>query len=156
MRFVRAVLATVAIALVVGCGAEPTASLQRIAHPTVLANTSWRLVGVGEQLVPADPVVSLMFTSTEASGSGGCNAFGGTYGYDGATGELRIQGLVSTKRACVAGPRNQFEAAYLAALQGPLTATVDDAGRLVLIGQDLTLRYEVGPQQGAPPAPAVP
>ena len=156
MRLVRAVLATVVVALVAGCGTDATPSLQRMAQPNGLANTSWRLVGVGEQLVPADPVVTLLFTSTEASGSGGCNAFGGTFADDPASGELRIQGLVSTKRACVDGPRNEFEAAYFAALQGPLTATVDDAGRLVLIGQDLTLRFEVGPQQGAPPAAAAP
>jgi heat shock protein HslJ len=147
------VLSTLALALVVACGADPAASLERIAHPAGLATTSWRLVGIGERLVPADPVVSLLFTATEASGSGGCNAFGGTYAYDPATGDLRIASLVSTKRACVEGQRNEFEAAYFATLQGPLTATVDDAGRLVLIGQDATLRFEVGPQQGAPAAP---
>ena len=140
------------VAVASACGGDPTGSLERVAHPAGLATTSWRLIGVGERSLPPDPVVTLVFTETEVSGSGGCNGFGGTYTYDPASGELRIARLVSTKLACVGAVRNELEAAYFATLRGPLTATTDEAGRLVLIGQDATLRFEVGPQQGAPPA----
>jgi heat shock protein HslJ len=149
----RGLLFAAGLLLVAACGADPSPSGGRIDHPTALAGTSWRLVGIGERLLPADPVMSLLFTSSEASGSGGCNAFGGTYAYDPGGGVLRIESLVSTKRACVEPARNGVEAAFFEALRSPLTAAVDDAGRLVLVGRDVTLRFEVGPQQGAPEAP---
>jgi heat shock protein HslJ len=73
--------------------------------PSALADTSWILVELLDQEVPAgehEPAPSLRFEAEDrASGSGGCNRFTGGYEADGA--RLRIGPVASTRRACAHG-----------------------------------------------------
>jgi putative lipoprotein len=148
-RLVTAVLLVIAVA---GCAAEPPASLIRVSRPTTLAGTTWRLVAIGDRRPPAGPEISISFEADgRVAGDGACNAFGGSFSYEPATGRLRIADLVSTKRACVEAALNEVEAAYFAALRGAAEAGVDPEGRLVLTGEGAELRLEVGPRPVGPP-----
>jgi len=122
-----------------------------VSHPTSLVGTTWRLVSLDARRPPDGPDLTIDFSPTDVSGEGGCNSFGGQYAYRAATGELRLAGLVSTKRACVDAARNDAEAAYFGALDTVDQASIDPGGRLVLSGSDAVLVFEVGPQPVALP-----
>ena len=147
-------LALIALALVaLGCAPEPaSSSLTRVSHPSDLAGTSWELVTIGGAAPSSGPAVSLVFGRGEVSGTGSCNAFGGSYAYDPSTGALRLGDLVSTKRACIEAGRNELEAAYLAALRTATDASIDEDGRLVISGAGAELVLRVG---GVPVGPPV-
>ena len=86
----------------------------------VLAGTDWRLVSLGpaggEVGLVAGTTVTLKFGEDgRASGSTGCNSYGGTYQVRGAT--ISFGRLVSTRRACLDQNANQQEQRFLAALE---------------------------------------
>jgi heat shock protein HslJ len=153
-RLAAAVLALAALAT--ACAPQPEASPIRISHPSDLAGSAWELVTIQERSPTAGPPVTLVFGRGELSGNGSCNAFGGTYAYDPATGALRIDGLVSTKRACVEPGRNELEAAYLASLRSAADASIDPAGRLVISGAGAPLVLAVAGVPAGPPVTAPP
>ena len=153
-RLVTAVLLVFALA---GCAAEPPASLIRISHPTTLAGTTWRLVSIEGRRPPVGPDLTLSFEPDgRVAGEGACNGFGGSFLYEAATGRLRIDDLVSTKRACVEPARNDVETAYFAALRTVADASGDPEGRLVLPGGGAELLLAVGPRPVGPPIEASP
>ena len=109
----------------------------------VLAGTDWRLVSFGpaggEVSLVAGTTVTLKFGEDgRASGSTGCNSFGGTYQVRGDT--ISFGRLVSTRRACLDQNANQQEQRFLAALESAsrfrLTSNrltiMSDRGRTVL------------------------
>jgi heat shock protein HslJ len=98
-----------------------------------LPGTSWVLAAIGDTPV-ADVVPTLAFGADgTASGNAGCNTYNGTFAIDGAT--ISFGPLISTKMACE-GAANTTEQAYLGALQGASSWTIDADGRLILDGAD--------------------
>ena len=148
---VAAIVAAIVVSIVVACGPEPPPSLVRDGHPTQLAGTAWRLVELRGVAPAPGPDVTLEFTGDRLGGTAPCNSFGAAYAYDPATGALRIDALISTKRACVVGVRNDLEGAYFAALRTVTEADIDAAGRLVLVGSGGPVVFEVGGRPVLPP-----
>jgi heat shock protein HslJ len=153
----RGTVALLAAVLVLGaCAPEPAPSLIRAAHPSALAGSSWQLQAVAGVPVAATSPLLLGFDAGNVSGSGPCNAFGGAYRYDAASGVLHLDGLISTQRACADLAGNQLEAAYVAGLRGVAAASLDTEGRLVLTGTGRDLRFTVAGQPAPIESPAGP
>lgn len=107
-----------------GCGGDPA---------SLLAG-EWRLVAAGGSALPEGGTIRL--DGGQVSGRAVCNRFTG--GYD-LTGEgLRFTPLAATKMACP-GEGMQAEASIFAALAAVDRFDLDDGGRLVLIGGDVSL-----------------
>lgn len=109
MRWLYTLAALVLAAALAGCSGGRTPGL---------AGTRWVLTeieqGGASRQALAGTEVTLAFTADQASGSSGCNSYGGGYAARGAT--IKLSQLASTMMACVdAGVMDQ-EAAYLAAL----------------------------------------
>jgi heat shock protein HslJ len=86
----------------------------------VLAGTEWRLVSLGpaggEAGLVAGTTVTLNFAEDgRASGSAGCNNYGGTYSVRGDT--LSFIRLMITRRACLDQNASQQEQRFLSALE---------------------------------------
>jgi heat shock protein HslJ len=102
-----------------------------------LAGTAWQLAELNGQppfVVPGGGVPTLAFAAdgARASGTGGCNQFGGPYTQEGAT--LRFGALASTRRACVDEAANRQETAYLRALESATRFTA--SGELLVLFAD--------------------
>jgi heat shock protein HslJ len=98
-----------------------------------LADTSWTLTNLGDTALAPNATATLDFTTTDASGSGGCNTFHGTYTAD--DGSISFGPLASTMMACE-GPVMAQEQVYLAALGAAETYTIE--------GDTLTLSWPTG------------
>ncbi len=132
VRFVSALLVGLTLTLA-ACDAEAVPSRPR-SEPSALAGTSWTVFSVAGRLpVPGSPP-TLIFTATGASGSGGCNGYGGSYRYDPSTGAIAFTEMGMTAMACLDNPRNVFEGAFFGALVAANRAAFDSVGRLVLTG----------------------
>ncbi len=86
----------------------------------VLTGTEWRLVSFGsagsETSLVAGTTVTLKFGEDgRASGSTGCNSYGGTYQVRGDN--ITFGRLISTKRACLDQNANQQEQRFLSGLE---------------------------------------
>jgi heat shock protein HslJ len=86
----------------------------------VLTGTEWRLTSFGaagsETNLVAGTTVTLKFGEDgRASGSTGCNSYGGTYQVRGDN--ISFGRLISTKRACLDQNANQQESRFLSALE---------------------------------------
>jgi len=103
--------------------------------PATLTNSHWAVVSVnGEPPVPNfTPTIS--FLPTSASGSGGCNSFGGQYHYDPMTGGIAFKELGMTLIGCLDNRVGAFETAYVQALGVADHVAIDATGRLVLSGR---------------------
>jgi heat shock protein HslJ len=100
-----------------------------------LEGTSWVLESMAGTPALDGVDVTVSFTATEVSGSGGCNLYGGTYELDGDA--LTIgERLTSTLRACLEEGRMEQESAYLAALAS--------AERVSLEGDTLVIETGAG------------
>ena len=87
------------------------------AGPRALAETSWTLVEIQGQALPAlETPLTLRFEAADfrVAGYGGCNQFGGRYTVDGEG--LSFGQLISTKRACLDEAANEREAQFLGLL----------------------------------------
>lgn len=130
---------------------EPTAPGQG----NRLAGTSWQLVSFGlagaETGLIEGSAITLEFSPDgRATGSGGCNSYGGEYQVQDHT--LSFGPIVSTKMACADPNVMQQEQQYFQALQ--------TAGQFELAGDHLTIRYSEGrevlnfvPAASPPPPP---
>jgi heat shock protein HslJ len=111
------------------------------AQSNPLAGTQWTLVSYG---APDDPtpviggsgVTLALGEDGHASGSGGCNSYGGSYTVEGDT--LQFSEVVSTLMACVDSDLMDQEQAYLDALNSASAFTLD--------GDRLTISDEDGQQ----------
>jgi heat shock protein HslJ len=86
----------------------------------VLTGTEWRLISLGPpgsetDVVPGTTVTLKFGEDGRASGSTGCNSYGGTYEVSGD--RITFGRLVSTRRACLDQNANQQEQRFLAALE---------------------------------------
>jgi heat shock protein HslJ len=122
-----------------------------------LAGTEWRLVSLGapgaETPVIEGSIITLAFAAGgQATGSGGCNSYGGGYQVQDST--LSFNQINSTLMACANERVTQQERQYFQALQS--------AGRFELVGNRLRIWYDEGrsalnfaPADSATPAPTV-
>jgi heat shock protein HslJ len=118
----RSIALVVAVVLLAGC--DITSRDATIDLP----GTSWVLA----ELDGAD--------QGGVTGTGGCNTYNGEVTIDGS--ELTFSPLATTQMFCAEDGVADQEQAFLTALQGVTSYTVDDEGRLVL--QDgVTLTFEV-------------
>jgi heat shock protein HslJ len=113
---------------------------------TELPGTSWVLV----ELDGAEPVAGFVPTIAFAedgtvSGSAGCNTFSGTATIDGSS--IELGPLATTRMACTDEAAGAQEQAFLLALEGVTSYTIDNEGRLVLEG-DAPLVFEVAAEGG--------
>jgi heat shock protein HslJ len=123
--------ATLAAAALAACGES---DLNREAHPTTLVGTAWRVVAVNGRPPVAGSEPTAAFAATEVKGSAGCNAYGGRYTYDAASGAIAFQDMGATAMACAEPARNDFEGLFTRAISQATSASIDPAGRLVLSG----------------------
>jgi heat shock protein HslJ len=116
MRIVLAVLTLVSFAVL----AQSQTSRDLSTDQRVLTGTEWRLISFGpagaEASLVAGITVTLKFGEDgRASGSTGCNSYGGTYQVRGDN--ISFGRLISTKRACLDQNANQQEQRFLSALE---------------------------------------
>lgn len=111
-----------------------------------LAGTSWELVEfrVGRR---QDPVikgthVTLNFSDTAASGSGGCNAYGGSYLT--ASDRIDIGPIVHTERFCSepAGIMEQERRYFQGLEEAEMFTTDGDSLELLWAGTELAMRFK--------------
>lgn len=86
----------------------------------VLTGIEWRLVSIGPSgnetpLVPGTTVTLRFSEEGRASGSSGCNSYGGTYEVRGDN--LSFGRIASTRRACVDQRANEQESRFLSGLE---------------------------------------
>ena len=127
------VLAVTLLLVGAACGSGDPAPSVREGHPAVLAGTSWRVVSVAGRTPVAGSEPTIVFTATNASGSGGCNSWFGAYRYD-TNGGLAFGDLGMTAMACLEDPKNALETAFMTALGQANLASTDPRGLLVLSG----------------------
>jgi heat shock protein HslJ len=119
MRFRRSVLVVVALmSFAVLAQSQTTRDLST--DQRVLTGTEWRLISFGpsgaEASLVAGTTVTLKFGEDgRASGSTGCNSYGGTYQVRGDN--ISFGRLISTRRACLDQNANQQEQRFLSALE---------------------------------------
>jgi heat shock protein HslJ len=135
MRFTGLVLALISLSVVAyGQTGRSMSTDQR-----VLTGIDWRLVSLGpagaETSVIAGTTVTLRFAEDDrASGSTGCNSYGGTYQVRGDN--ISFSRLVSTRRACLDQNANQQEQRFL--------STLGAASRFRLSSNRLTILSDRG------------
>ncbi len=116
MRYVLAILALLSFAVLAHAQTGRNLSTDQ----RVLTGTEWRLVSFGaagsETSLVAGTTVTLKFGEDgRASGSTGCNSYGGTYQVRGDN--ISFGRLISTKRACLDQNANQQEQRFLSGLE---------------------------------------
>jgi heat shock protein HslJ len=79
-------------------------------------------------------VPTVVFAQAKISGFAGCNQFGGSYRFDGASGRFEISELGATAMGCLQAGVSEFETAFLTALGDTRQAGLDTAGQLILSG----------------------
>jgi heat shock protein HslJ len=128
--------------MVVALGLLTTAGCGAVARlgGDPLAGTAWEVASIGGRAPIAGTTVTVTFQDGSVGGSGGCNAYGGSYRVKGDT--IMVGALASTEMACLepTGAMEQ-EAAFLAALGAArMYRLTDDSLELVgADGQALTL-----------------
>ena len=134
-------MAIVALALVLlllaagaGCGGDDGA------EDPPLEGTAWTLVGGVGPVGDEPPTLSL--EEGQASGFAGCNRFRG--GYESTDAELTFDALATTFMACPE-PQMQTETAYLAALEGVDSWTIENEELVLSGGDGELLRYRASP-----------
>lgn len=105
--------------------------------PKDLNGTSWALTQIKDVPVLSDTTPSLSFANGEATGSGSCNQFGGTY--ESSEDTLTFGPLMSTLMACMAEGVMEQESAYMAALQASAKYKIMDGNLRILDAQDNVL-----------------
>ena len=126
LRFRRvAIVAALAVA-VAACGSPPAEVVQ-----LTLDGTAWRAVDIDGEPTVGGSEPTIEFAGERVKGSGGCNAFGGSFVLDGTT--ISVGDIGSTLRLC-AGDIGEVETRFMRALISVQTAAVDEAGELRLTG----------------------
>jgi putative lipoprotein len=113
---------------------------------TDLPGTSWALIELDGAEPVADAAPTLAFAEDgTVSGSTGCNTFTGSVTIDGTS--LEFGPLATTRMACADPAVSDQEQAFLLAVEGVTSYTIDEDGRLVLEG-DAPLVFEVAAEGG--------
>ncbi len=92
---------------------------------------SWKATSVAGQPVVPGREPTATFTSTEITGTTGCNSYGGSYTHDAGT--IAFGPMRMTLMACI-GPIGEVEGRFTAALTGATTARIDGQGQLTIDG----------------------
>jgi heat shock protein HslJ len=104
-------------------------------HPATLVGTAWTVVSVGGRTPVPGSEPTVAFDAQSATGSGGCNVFGGSYRYDPIAARIAFgDNLGMTAMACGEAARNEFETLFFQALTQATLVSIDGAGRLSLGG----------------------
>jgi heat shock protein HslJ len=106
-----------------------------------MENTLWDLVAFGttgaETPIIEGSAINLLLAAGQAGGSGGCNAYGGTYQVDGDS--ISFGEITSTLLACENQQITEQEQRYIAALQ--------TASQYAIEGDQLRVSYDNGAGQ---------
>lgn len=135
-------LASVALAVVCAACAA-CAGMTHSAAGSIAAN-DWHLVEInGAAAVPADaagrPTLRFSADSARASGSGGCNSYGGTAAINGPS--LQVSRVISTKRACIEPALNEQETRFFRALESVDRYAIAGDTLQLFHGTDVALRF---------------
>lgn len=95
-----------------------------------LQGTTWTLSAIGERSPVAGTTVTLEFKDGQASGTAGCNGYGGSYEVDGD--KISFHELASTLMLCT-GPEGIMEQ------EAEFLGSLNEAGRFELAGGRLQL-----------------
>lgn len=135
------------LALLASLALSACTPVVRIARPTSLTGTAWRVVTINGRppVVGSEPTA--VFAATEVNGSAGCNSYGGSYAYDPSEGGITFGIVAMTEMACDEA-RNEVEAAFTQAIGGATSASIDTDGRLVLTGPGGEIVLAVDAVQG--------
>ena len=113
---------------------------------TDLPGTSWVLVELDGADPVADAVPTMEFGEDgTVSGNASCNTYNAAVTIDGS--ELSFGPVATTRMMCADPAAADQETAFVAALSGVSSYTIDSEGRLVLEG-DAPLTFEVAPEGG--------
>jgi len=123
-------IAVAGLALAACDGSDVT----REGHPSTLSGTAWRAVTISGRQPVAGSEPTVVFGSTNANGSSGCNSYGGVYSYDPSSGAIAFKDIAMTAMLCVAPARNAIESLFTQAFNATTSASIDPQGRLVLSG----------------------
>ena len=124
---------------------DETGSAIRLAAPegtsvleTGLENMLWNLVSFGETgaetPVVSGSTVTLLLAAGQAAGTGGCNAYGGSYQVEGNS--ITFSNITSTKLACADTQATEQEGRYFQALES--------ASEYEVNGDQLRITYDDG------------
>jgi heat shock protein HslJ len=101
--------------------------------PEQLAGRTWRLQDMAGTAVPADVVITAVFSSDEVKGNGGCNDYFSACKFDG--GNVSFGPVGATKKFCD-GPAGTLENVYFDVLKSSVRWLLLDDGRLQLVRAD--------------------
>ena len=110
--------------------------LATCSHANAPLSGEWKLVSLNGAPVVEGTHISLNFGDGQASGSAGCNSYGGAFESDGA--EIDFDGLTMTLMACTDAGVMAQEGAYLAALEAVESFEMNGE-QLVLSGPEAEL-----------------
>ncbi|MBN2149633.1 MAG: META domain-containing protein [Anaerolineales bacterium] len=99
---------------------------------------AWNLVSLNGDPLISGTQITIEFSDGQASGSSGCNSYGGKYEQDGNG--IKFSDMASTLMACADSGMMAQESAYLAALQAVESYEVS-ADTLTLSGADVELVF---------------
>jgi heat shock protein HslJ len=121
---------------------EPVGEVVRLS-PAALAGDEWRLVRWGhDEPVDGGLNISLAWSDGRFTGRSACNRyFAGVRAGEGAASSLVVEGVGSTRMACVDEPHAAAEARFLGALE--------QVNRLYFLAGDLVLHWGEGEDFGA-------
>jgi len=147
-RVIRAVavlnvicLLGVIAALLGGCDAAPTpvSTDRNLPRPAKLADTTWEIAAAQGIVVPPGRQDVVWFNESSVFGATGCNQFKASLTYKPATGAIAFGPPIATTKIACDPDRTALERAFVQALAGATTASVDPAGHLILDGSGGTI-----------------
>lgn len=95
-----------------------------------IEGAQWWLIDLDGSAVPASPRIELVMKSGKATGSGGCNSYGGDYAIDGQ--RIRFSDIASTAMGCLEPGVAEREGAFHRALGDARTWALDARGLSLL------------------------
>ena len=104
-----------------------------------LAGSQWRLLEIDREDYSQYNITLAFDDEAGATGSGGCNSYGGAYEVDGSNGKLQFSEITSTLMACADEGVTNAESAYFQALNSVGEYALGN-GQLTLLG-DHTLLF---------------
>jgi putative lipoprotein len=108
-----------------------------------LSGTNWDLAAYGGMPVADGAATTLVFVDdTQATGSGGCNSYGGSYALEGDA--ISFSGIASTLMMCADEAVGAQETAYFEALNTATRYELTDEGLTIWYGDGQELEFVTG------------
>lgn len=129
-------VAIVLVATLAACdpAAPPPGDASAAPSPAAFAGPGWSALSIRGLAVPPGLPVQVSFTADEIRGIGPCNAFGGRYRFDAASGRIAFDQMAATARGCVDENRTAIDVAFFEAISRADRLFLDPDGRLHLTG----------------------